>query len=345
MLMRRHGAGYNFIGDTETGITMRWGRDANEDPLWAPWPELADISISNHCTAGCPFCYRDSRDNRSFMPVADYEQVLDALTSPRWGSVFQVALGGGEPLEHPEFEEILRSTARRGIMANFTTNGRLLTPQLAQRITGLVGAAAISTADLGHPQSEKAAYLTDAGIRANLHFILDAVSIEQATELLDGRFNSRFDSVNAIVFLTYKPRGRADTSRCLKPGPSLDRFLQKIKDNQCSVPIGFDACFVPLLLNRTQIATEFVDSCECAFFSVYVDELLNVRPCSFATGGRDAWNLQEHSMKEIWEWKFAGYRKAQLEARCQSPCRHADACHGYCAYFDELHLCYSRGGS
>ena len=59
-MLTRFTSDYNFIADPRTGITMRGGTTLNDDPIWAPVPELADISISNHCTKGCSFCYRDS---------------------------------------------------------------------------------------------------------------------------------------------------------------------------------------------------------------------------------------------------------------------------------------------
>ena len=96
MKIRRHNEHYNFIGDTESGMTFRWGKTFNDDPLIAPWPELADISISNYCTKHCDFCYRDSSDKGSFMSLEEYEYVLQSLNHPKWGKVFQVALGGGE---------------------------------------------------------------------------------------------------------------------------------------------------------------------------------------------------------------------------------------------------------
>lgn len=49
-MLRRHIGNYNFVGDAKTGITLRWGKTINDNPIFAPVPELADISISNHCT-------------------------------------------------------------------------------------------------------------------------------------------------------------------------------------------------------------------------------------------------------------------------------------------------------
>ena len=48
-MLERHIADYHFIADPTTGMTMRWGTTIKDNPTWAPVPELADISISNHC--------------------------------------------------------------------------------------------------------------------------------------------------------------------------------------------------------------------------------------------------------------------------------------------------------
>jgi radical SAM protein with 4Fe4S-binding SPASM domain len=342
MMIRRHSSGYNFIGDTETGVTMRWGATTEQDPVLAPWPELADISISNHCSKNCNFCYRDSKPDHSFLLLADYESVLDSLTSPRWGSVFQVALGGGEPLEHPEFIDIIHRTWERGIVANFTTNGHGVTKELAAAIAGKVGAVAISASSIDNLQPDRVKILVEAGIKTNIHFILDSNSIEQAAEILEGRYNYMLADVNAVIFLTFKPRGRGTESGCLEPGVAFDRFVSRIDATACCAHIGFDACFVPILMRQTEVNVDYVDSCECAFFSIYIDEKRNVKPCSFATGERDSYNLQEHSMEEIWTEKFAGYRRGLLDSPCTENCQHSSSCHGRCAYFESLAFCYQQ---
>jgi MoaA/NifB/PqqE/SkfB family radical SAM enzyme len=45
-----------------------------------------------------------------------------------------VTLSGGEPLLHPELEEIITAMRRRGVLAGMITNGYLLTPERIQRL-------------------------------------------------------------------------------------------------------------------------------------------------------------------------------------------------------------------
>ena len=123
-MIRKHLNNYNFVGIPETGVTFRWGDTFDENPNEAPWPELADISISNFCKEDCEYCYRSSNDKGEFISLEDYQLILKELTHQQYGSVFQVALGGGEPLLHPQFEEILKLTREYNIIPNYTTNGK-----------------------------------------------------------------------------------------------------------------------------------------------------------------------------------------------------------------------------
>jgi len=134
VIIRKHSDGYNFVGNPETGITFRWGKTTKEDPKIAPWPELADISISNYCSKQCNFCYRNSGPSGDFMSIKDYGFVLDNLSDKKWGKVFQVALGGGEPTEHPDFIKILEITRKKGIFQTIPQMVKLFPMKCLKRL-------------------------------------------------------------------------------------------------------------------------------------------------------------------------------------------------------------------
>jgi len=338
MKIRRHIDDYNFIADQESGMTFRWGKTFNDNPSFAPIPELVDISISNHCTKGCDFCYRNSRPDNSFMSIVDYEYALDCLNHPTYGNVFQVALGGGEPLEHPDFIELLNITKDHNIVPNFTTNGGLLTPNFSNKIRNKVGAVAVSINNLDNIDYSNIAYLIETGIRTNIHYVIDNNNICQAIKILKGEFNYKLSGINAIVFLTFKPSGRGDCKNILRHDPYLDEFLRLVDNSNCSCNIGFDACFVPLLMRFTQTRHDFIDSCEVGFFSVYIDEKLNVTPCSFSNGN-DSFNLRSFEFYDIWLNKFSEFRN-RIENKCTQVCPAKIECKGKCAYYPEVTVCY-----
>ena len=99
-------------------------------------PRSLQIGLLTPCNLSCSFCYRDrkapSRLERGFL--VELLQQCD-----RWG-VLEVAFGGGEPLMFEGFAELveeLHATTSLGI--NVTTNGMLLTRELAARLHGKVG--------------------------------------------------------------------------------------------------------------------------------------------------------------------------------------------------------------
>jgi radical SAM protein with 4Fe4S-binding SPASM domain len=341
--LRRHAPGYNFVGNPETGFTARWGASIVQDPRWAPWPELVDISISNRCSKGCDFCYRDSTPEGGWMGLAAYEYVLTCLTSPQWGPPFQVAIGGGEPLEHPEFLPILDATKKRGIVANFTTNGQFLDAAMAKAVSGRVGAVALSAMGLSDFDASKARLLANAGVRTNLHFILDRHTLSQAVEIACGKHDALLKDLSGVVFLTRKPKGRSGAEGILEFGdPRLKTFLDAVSASTSKIPLGFDACAVPLLLNHGGIDPRTVDACECGFFSVYVDENLDVRPCSFSGNPADAWSLLEWDFGSIWTDLYAAYRDRQSADSCARDCVGRDHCRGKCPLFEEISFCHRK---
>jgi len=256
MKIRRHSKDYNFIGDTITGTTFRWGESFDKNPQYAPWPELVDISISNHCSKECDFCYRDSKPDNSFMSLEDYEYLLKQLRHPHWGNVFQVALGGGEPLEHPDFIKIIDITLVYGVIPNFTTNGKYLTNDLIMKLKDKLGAIAISTLDITTIDKDIIENLKKNRIKCNLHYVLNYYNLDQAVDILSGKYNQYLRYVNSIIFLTYKPLRRADSSRVLKMDKNFPTFVNLVDNNSCSIRIGFDACFVPMLMHYTNVDTQ-----------------------------------------------------------------------------------------
>lgn len=327
------------MADPETGITFRWGKTFDENPLFAPVPELADISISNRCNKGCSFCYKDSTPDGKLMTFDEYCQVLDSMSSSENGTVFQVAIGGGEPLEHPDFLEIVEETANRGIVLNFTTNGRLLTPDVFTVIRGKVGAVAISAASIIDLKNIIPLLEGSNGIKVNLHYILSNDSIQEAIDMVNGEYNNQLSGINAVVFLTYKPAGRGADNAVLRKGTQTDMFIKAIRSPQISCRIGFDACFVPMLMRNHAVSKELVDVCEGGFFSVYIDEYMRVSPCSFS-GGKDSYSLKEYGFYDIWLNQLQSYRNRVKRNDCQNDCVVHDLCRGACPYYPQITNCY-----
>jgi MoaA/NifB/PqqE/SkfB family radical SAM enzyme len=307
--------GYNYIFRKSDGYALRWGKTKEEDPFWGPAPELADISISNRCSQGCPFCYRDSKPDGPLMSLKDYEFVMKQMPA-----TFQLALGGGEPTEHPNLIDILRLSHEYGKVPNYTTNGTRLTPEIIEASKQYCGAVAVSWSKHAMDAIQQ---FVDEGVKTNIHFILTPDSIQEGIDLLRQKDLFGEDGVNAIVFLMHKAVGRGSPKDT--PTPEQTRPLI-IEAFAAEATAAFDVCSVPHIVaaeraEAIEVDWALLDFCDGSRFTVYVNEDLNVSPCSFITGSQFTESLREKSMGEIWNGeKFSAFRRGLADApfACQA---------------------------
>ena len=236
-------------------------------------------------------------------------------------------------------QRVIDITLANGVVPNFTTNGKYLTNDLIMKLKSKLGAVAISTVDIKTIDKEVIENLKKNNIKCNLHYLLNYHNIQQAIDILDGKYNQSLRDANSIIFLTYKSLGRAGNSRILKLDQNFLDFVSIVESNACLTRIGFDACFVPMLMHYTNVDLKYIDPCECAFFSVYIDEQLRMSPCSFSNNREFTYSIKEYSIEYIWTVLFGKYRDS-LNNKCVRECKNKTDCRGRCPYFDNITMCY-----
>jgi MoaA/NifB/PqqE/SkfB family radical SAM enzyme len=93
-------------------------------------PVLAHIIPIRRCNLACAYC-NEYDDYSKPVPLDTMRQRLDRLAD--LGTTI-ITLSGGEPLLHPEVDEIIAHIRRRGVMAGMITNGYLLTADRIRRL-------------------------------------------------------------------------------------------------------------------------------------------------------------------------------------------------------------------
>ena len=91
---------------------------------------LAHVIPIRRCNLSCTYC-NEYDDHSPPVPTAEMFRRIDLLAS--FGTSI-ITISGGEPLLHPELDEIIRRIRRRGIIAGLITNGYLLTRERIQRL-------------------------------------------------------------------------------------------------------------------------------------------------------------------------------------------------------------------
>lgn len=93
-------------------------QDIEATPKKSYAPELVDLKITNNCTNGCKYCYQNSNADGKHAEEYEVMNIIDELSRLE---VFEIAIGGGDPLNHPRFVDILKYARMKGIVPNFST--------------------------------------------------------------------------------------------------------------------------------------------------------------------------------------------------------------------------------
>jgi MoaA/NifB/PqqE/SkfB family radical SAM enzyme len=82
------------------------------------------------CNLSCAYC-NEYDDFSKPVPLALLERRITKLA--RLGTTI-ITISGGEPLLHPDLDEVIRAIRRHGMLAGLITNGYLLTPERIRRL-------------------------------------------------------------------------------------------------------------------------------------------------------------------------------------------------------------------
>lgn len=343
---------YNYIFDKTTGFFARWGSTEEEDPLYAPSPEIMDLEISTICHGvgmPCRFCYKSNTRKGTQMSFETFKKLFNKL--PR--NITQIAFGIGDIFGHPDMWKIFEHTRANGIVPNVTINGYGLTDEYADRLGAVMGAVAVSRYNPKGTCYDAIKALTDRGMtQVNIHQLVSEETYADCLEVLqDAKTDPRLEKLNAIVFLMLKPKGRGEKLHKLNDFAKYKALVDFALDNNISV--GFDSCSAPSFLSAVIKHNDFesfqmaADPCESGLFSIYANVHGEVFPCSFTEGTpgwetglsildcndfvEDIWN---HPRMVTWREKLLVSTEqctgCSLQASCRScPIYEIDLCRSY----------------
>lgn len=108
-----HNGNYDIYFDLETGTKIR----KNDEDCFIPEkPESMDLKITNKCNMGCKFCHEDSTKDGKHGDIMNLK-FIDTLLP-----FTELAIGGGNPLEHPDLIPFLKKCKKNKLICNMTVN-------------------------------------------------------------------------------------------------------------------------------------------------------------------------------------------------------------------------------
>lgn len=228
------------------GKTLRIAINPNLPITDLKYPEFYDVKITNHCNGGCSYCYQNSTPSESH-----YENILEKFQS-FFGKLdknqlpYQIAFGGGEPTQHPDFCKLMELSHDMGIVPNYTTNGMNVTEEIVATTKKYCGGVAITA----HSHLEKywknaIDIFHKAGCKVNIHIVLsDRKSIDDFFTL----FDEVNDKIDYFVLLPYTVFGRAKEKTL-----AFDYLFKRLEDSPDREKIAFGANFYPYLKNYGKV--------------------------------------------------------------------------------------------
>src|SRR6202034_2263405 len=93
-------------------------------------PVLVHIIPIRRCNLACTYC-NEFDDFSKPVPLEEMSRRIDRLGAM---GTSVVTISGGEPLLHPELDDIIARIRRNGIMAGLITNGYLLTADRIEKL-------------------------------------------------------------------------------------------------------------------------------------------------------------------------------------------------------------------
>ena len=316
---------YKYDYNKENGNFRRWGKSLEDDPLFSPvGPEILDMEISTVCegigSGPCKWCYKSNTPVGKNMSFDKFKTIFHKF--PR--TLTQIAFGIGDIDGNPDLWKIMeycRNNDYNYVVPNITINGYNLTDEYADKLASVCGAVAVSMYQPKDVCYDAVKKLTDRGMsQINIHKLVAHETYEECFEVLrDSKEDPRLAKLNAIVFLSLKPKGKRNTFSKLGTA-KYKSLVDYALDN--NVNVGFDSCSAPMFLKAAKDRENFKvleqksEPCESYLFSCYVNVDGKTTPCSFLEDS----NYQEidvgecdNFLKDVWNAKpIQDFRKKLL---------------------------------
>jgi pyrroloquinoline quinone biosynthesis protein E len=320
-----------------TGSIIRQSiiRDAQSLP---PAPESVHLQINNVCNLRCPSCYVGlGGDDDGSLPL---ERILSLIDECAEMGVFQLALGGGEPLMSPKFAPVVRHARARGVVPNVTTNGWLITEELLDETAGGLGELRMSLNDAASVNmaliEEKAALLRAREARFGFNLIVTRQNLDRLSELLRWAIEQGAATINLIRpkpapgndrWYRHNALAPADSARLASTLPRLEPLFAK---TNLTVDCAFSFLFHGWPVEKMR--ARGVAGCAMGERFATVKWNGDVYPCSHLRGAEfNAGNVRDKSFREIWQsgqvFSLVRQEIKQIDGACGA-CGHNAFCKG-----------------
>ena len=120
-ILYRYENGNHRVTLFSDGTKLKETIDPNDNHFTYNCPESFDLKITDYCDAGCSYCHENSTKKGEH---ADLKLLMPMLRSCLPGT--EIAIGGGNALEHPFIQTFVQGLSDRGFVPSMTINQKHL---------------------------------------------------------------------------------------------------------------------------------------------------------------------------------------------------------------------------
>lgn len=182
-----------------------------DDFFKADFPDSIDLKITNYCDLNCPMCHENSS-------VKGAHADLEATFLKTLQSGTELAIGGGNPLSHPNLIDFLQRMKKQGVICNITVNerhlianNRLIEGLIEEKLVWGVGVS------VGENPSDEAVEFLHTYKNAVAHVICGIATVNTVKKLKDVK----------VLLLGYKRKGRGEDHF----SPRIEKNILDLKRN------------------------------------------------------------------------------------------------------------------
>ncbi len=258
-------------------------------------PESIMVFVTNRCNFKCNTCPFTNTspwsppDNVPDMPVDLFRSIINKYSGAKI-----LGLVGGEPLLHPNLNEMITIAASKKIAVNISTNGSLLTERKTRQLLDLpltslnISVDAVNEDEFkrlrGGDSKTYQTVVTNAArfgeikkkknknMSFKLSFVTDSQNLFRIPEYFDLARSVSADTVFCQSVLSYECSSVTAGESVLWDTPENRNFLQSLKTPD-------DITFIPPLLTAQTDKNNTTTSCVHPFKILATDGAGNVSPC------------------------------------------------------------------
>jgi len=320
-------------------------------------------NMTKTCNLKCAHCYMES-DAQTYageMTTREAKRFIDDLADFKSPVIL---FSGGEPLIRPDFFELAEYAISKGLRATLSTNGTLISPEIAGKIKdigisyvgiSLDGLQEVNDNFRGKKGAFRAAMegiqnCVDVGQRVGLRFTINHHNLQELDNIFDFIEAERIDRV-CFYHLVYSGRGSQMITDDVTPEESrraMDTIIRRTRDFEerglkkeiLTVDNHCDGVYLylqalkedPVKAERIKNLISLNGGNRSGIAFGEVDPMGYVHPDQF-TQHITFGNVRERKFGDIWtdlsQPILAGLkdRKGLLKGRC-STCQYLDICNG-----------------